>query len=205
MNENFLKELAAKKPTPGGGGVAALLGAISSALGCMVCNFTIGKKKYAKYDEENQRLLNILNKNMVKFEELIELDAKAFEPLSKAYRLPSENDEEKKKKEEIIEPLLINSAMVPLKVMRLCGQTLEIISKLLNQSSVLVLSDVGVAASCCKSCIDSAALNVFINTKLLKNKQKREEIEKETHEIVRKYSNISEDIYGKVKINLCEE
>ena len=205
MNENFLKDLADKKPTPGGGGVAALLGSLTSALGCMVCNFTIGKKKYIEYDEENKKILEELTNNMDKFNEYITLDAKVFMPLSEAYKLPSNTDEEKLEKQKVLEPLLINSAMVPLNVMRLCAKTLELIDKLLNQSSVIVLSDVGVAASCAKSCIESAALNVFINTKLLNNKAQKEEIEKETIEILNKYLNLSDKIYKEVKNKLYKE
>lgn len=205
MNENFLNDLAAKKPTPGGGGVAALLGSLSSALGCMVCNFTIGKKKYLEYDEENKKILNNLTENINRFNEYIELDAKAFEPLSEAYKLPSNTEKEKKEKIRIIEPLLVNSAMVPLNVMRLCADTLEVMNKLLNQSSIIVLSDVGVAVSCAKACIDSAALNVFINTKLLNDKVKKDEIEKETIEIINKYSDIADKIYIEVKNRLYKE
>ena len=205
MNENFLNDLADKKPTPGGGGVAALLGSLTSALGCMVCNFTIGKKKYIEYDEENKKILEELTNNMDKFNEYITLDAKVFMPLSEAYKLPSNTDEEKLEKQKVLEPLLINSALVPLNVMRLCAKTLELIDKLLNQSSVIVLSDVGVAASCAKSCIESAALNVFINTKLLNNKSQKEEIEKETIEILNKYLNLSDKIYKEVKNKLYKE
>ena len=87
----FVDVLASKSAVPGGGGAAALVGAIGMALGSMVCNLTIGKKKYAEYEESVKEILTKaaeIEKNLLN---MIDEDAKNFLPLSKAYGLPNFN------------------------------------------------------------------------------------------------------------------
>lgn len=202
MNEEFLKDLAAKKPIPGGGGVAALLGALTNALGSMVCNYTIGKKKFLEYDEENTEFLNKFNENILKFEEYIKKDAEVFYPLSQAYSLPKDFNEDGKNKQDILNPLLKNAAIVPLEVMELCKDTLDMLAKLLHQSSSIVISDVGVAASCARACIESASLNVYINTKCISDEEEKEKLEKRANDVLEKYLDISDRIFEEVKNSL---
>lgn len=202
MNENFLKDLADKKPTPGGGGVAALLGALVNALGSMVCNYTIGKKKFAEFDEENTLFLKEFNENIAKFEEYITKDAEVFYPLSECYSLPKDYDENGKTREDILNPLLKNAAKVPLEVMELCAKTLDMLEKLLDRSSSIVVSDVGVAAATARACIESASLNVYINTKSITIEDERKALEKRAEEVLNKYIDISDSIFKKVKERL---
>lgn len=202
MNENFLKDLADKKPTPGGGGVAALLGALVNALGSMVCNYTIGKKKFAEFDEENTLFLKEFNENIAKFEEYITKDAEVFYPLSECYSLPKDYNENGKTREDILNPLLKNAAKVPLEVMELCAKTLDMLEKLLDRSSSIVVSDVGVAAATARACIESASLNVYINTKSITIEDERKALEKRAEEVLNKYIDISDSIFKKVKERL---
>lgn len=202
MNENFLKDLADKKPIPGGGGVAALLGALANALGSMVCNYTIGKKKFAEFDKENIIFLEKFNKNITKFEEYITKDAEVFYPLSKCYSLPKDYVENGKTKEDILNPLLVNAALVPLEVMELCAETLDMLEVLLDRSSSIVVSDVGVAAATARACIESASLNVYINTKDITILEEKKVLEKRAEIVLGKYINVSERIFEKVKEKL---
>lgn len=95
---SFLEQLSSKSPTPGGGGAAGLGGAVGTALGEMVVNLTLGKKKYAEVEEEMQSILQSLSQIREEFMRLADEDAAVFAPLAEAYALPSKTEEEKKKK-----------------------------------------------------------------------------------------------------------
>jgi len=116
----FVEVLASKSAVPGGGGAAALVGAIGMALGSMVCNLTIGKKKYAEYEESVKEILvnaGQIEKNLLN---MIDQDAECFLPLSKAYGLPTSTEEEKKIKEETMENALKVACEVPISIVRVC-------------------------------------------------------------------------------------
>ena len=102
----FVNLLASKSAVPGGGGAAALVGAIGMALGSMVCNLTIGKKKYAEYEDSVKEILVKAGEIEEKLLSMIDEDANNFLPLSKAYGLPTSTEEEKKIKEETMENAL---------------------------------------------------------------------------------------------------
>ena len=91
----FVEVLASKAPVPGGGGASALVGAIGTALGNMVGSLTVGKKKYADVEEEMWELKKKADELQKELLHLIERDAEVFEPLSKAYGMPRETEEEK--------------------------------------------------------------------------------------------------------------
>ena len=113
----YLEVLASKAPTPGGGSAAAVYGAVGTALGEMVGNLTTGKKKFAIYEEEIQKILVRLQEARMDFIRLEKADEQAFEPLSEVYRMKAETDEEKKVKEERMEECLKAAAKVPMEVM----------------------------------------------------------------------------------------
>ena len=111
----FVDVLASKAPVPGGGGAAALVGAIGMALGSMVCNLTTGKKKYAQYEEAIQEILVKAGKLQEELLSMIDKDAEGFYPLSKAYGLPTSTEEEKQYKAETMEKCLkVACASLPL-------------------------------------------------------------------------------------------
>ena len=101
--EAFLEVLSSKQPVPGGGGASALAGALGNALGRMVGNLTIGKKKYADVEEEIQGLLSRMEKMQAQFVALADRDAEVFAPLAQCYSLPSATPEEKAYKEKVME------------------------------------------------------------------------------------------------------
>lgn len=181
---SYIELLSSKNPIPGGGGVAALNAALSAALISMVCNLTIGKKKFLEIEEKIIEIRERAVKKHQSFLELADEDAKVFLPLSKAYSLKSNSDEERKKKEEIIEPLLLSAALVPLKVMTESFSLIDDLEFLLNNSSNLAISDVGAAALNLQNAISCAILNVKINTKYMTDKYKKEEIEEKAKKII---------------------
>lgn len=190
----FLDKLASKSPTPGGGGASALVGAIGIALGNMTGSLTVGKPKYASVEadivEMNKRS-EILRNELY---ELIERDAQAFMPVSKAYTI-SKDDPTRCK---VMETALVGAAEVPLEIMRKCCEALEIIEEYAQKGSVIAISDAGCAASMCKAAIESAALNVFVNTKSMSDRKTADAMNCEVQKMLREYSNKAMGIYDAI-------
>ena len=192
--DKFLAELASSAPTPGGGGAAALCGALGIALGNMVGSLTMGKKKYADVQEDIEALNARAQALCADFVALIDADAEAFAPLSRAYSIPKDAPG----RDEIMESALLRAAEPPLEIMRKCAEALDVIADYAAKGSALAISDAGCAAALCGAALQAAALNVRINTKSMKNRAAAEEIDAETDELLQKYSTIAQEIYKRV-------
>lgn len=192
--EKFLEALASSAPTPGGGGAAALCGALGIALGNMVGNLTLGKKKYADVQEDIAALNQRAEAIRADFVALIDADAEAFAPLSRAYSIPKDDPA----RDEIMEPALLKAAEAPLEIMRKCAEALELISGYAAKGSALAISDAGCAAALCGAAMEAAALNVKINTKSMKNRAVADNINAEMNELLQKYFVLSQEIYNDV-------
>lgn len=163
--EEFASKLASKDAVPGGGGASALVGALGAALASMVGNLTVGKPRYAAVEEDVRKLTVRANAAREKLLALIAEDARAFEPLSKAYGIPRDDPD----RESIMEAALRRASEPPLEMMRVCAEVVEILSGLIDKGSVLAVSDVGVGAALAGAAMKGASLNVFINTGLMKD------------------------------------
>lgn len=192
--DKFLAELASSAPTPGGGGAAALCGALGIALGNMVGSLTLGKKKYADVQEDITALNSRAEALRADFAALIDADAEAFAPLSRAYSIPKDSPG----RDEIMESALLRAAEPPLEIMRKCAEALDVIADYAAKGSALAISDAGCAAALCGAALQAAALNVRINTKSMKNRAAAEEIDAETDKLLQKYSTIAQEIYKRV-------
>ena len=142
--QEFLNELSSNAPTPGGGGASALAGALGTALGEMVANLTVGKKKYAPVEGEMQEYLKQMEALQGAFTALADQDALVFAPLAQCYRLPSGTEEEKAEKELKMEECLLNASLVPIEIMERAVDMLEILDNLAQKGSRMAVSDVGV-------------------------------------------------------------
>ena len=182
VTEEFLAELSSKKPTPGGGGAAALGGAAGVSLGQMVINLTLGKKKYADVEEEMKELLEQLETLKAEFLHLADEDARVFAPLAAAYGLPGTTDEEKKRKAEVLEGHLLTASLVPLHVMEDAQKALVIMDILAEKGSRMAVSDVGVGVQFIRTALTGAVMNVWINTKSMKDREKAEELNRQADE-----------------------
>lgn len=174
MNEScsrFLAELASKAPTPGGGGTAALVGAAGVALCNMVGNLTTGKKKYAAVEEKIQALNAKAESLRKELEALVQEDAEAFAPLAAAYGLPKDTPEQAADKERVMETALTRAALVPIKIMQKCLEGITLAYSYAVDGSTMAISDAGCAAVLCKAALQAASLNVFVNTKLMTNRE----------------------------------
>lgn len=195
MNLNeFLEQLASAAPVPGGGGASALAGALGIALSNMVGSLTVGKKKYAAVEDE----IRDLNEKAAALREellcLVEKDAEVFEPLSKAYGIPKEDPT----REEVMANVLKAAAEVPLAIMKKCCEALDLIAVYAEKGSVLAVSDAGCAASLCRAAMESAALNVYINTKSMADRQLAETLNREVCAMLQEYSQKADAIYQSV-------
>ncbi|WP_286315185.1 cyclodeaminase/cyclohydrolase family protein [Romboutsia ilealis] len=195
----FVNVLASKSAVPGGGGAAALVGAIGMALGSMVCNLTIGKKKYAEYEESIKEILVKAREIEKKLLSMIDKDAKNFIPLSKAYGLPNSTEEEKKIKEEIMENALKVACEVPIDIVRVCFDAIKLHEDLVDKGSKLAISDVGVGVQCLRAAILSGQLNVVININSIKDMEYVEAIRKEVNSVVEEGVKICDEVYAKVE------
>ena len=169
--EKFLAELASKAPTPGGGGTAALVGAAGVALGNMVGSLTTGKKKYAAVEEKIQALNAKAETLRKELEALVQEDAEAFAPLAAAYGLPKDTPEQAADKERVMETALTRAALVPIKIMQKCLEGITLAYSYAVDGSTMAISDAGCAAVLCKAALQAASLNVFVNTKLMTNRE----------------------------------
>lgn len=195
----FLEELESKKPIPGGGSVSALLGAISTALGNMVLNLSLGKKKYEEYEEENINTLNELSKIQKKFKEIYKEDMENFELLSEAYKIKPQNEEESQNRKKMIEIRTLNAIDPPLNAIDESIKVLNLLEQTIDKTTKLAISDIGIAALCTKSCLEGSLLNIIINTKMLSDEKKANKIKKEAYEKVEKGVKLANKIYESVK------
>lgn len=198
----FLEELSSEKPTPGGGGAAALGGAQGVALGEMVINLTLGKKKYADVEEEMQLLLVRLEEIRAEFLRLADEDARVFAPLAAAYGLPSGTEEEKKHKEEVLETHLLAASLIPKTVMEQAVEAIKIMDILAHKGSRLAVSDVGVGVSFLRTALLGAKMNVSINTKFMKQRETARQLDQEASAIAETGRKLSDEIYANVEAAL---
>ena len=193
----FVEVLASDAPAPGGGGAAALAGALGTALGNMVGSLTVGKKKYADVQDEILALkakCDALQKELL---DQVEADDKGFVPLAKAYGIPKDDPS----RPEILEKATVTACAVPMHIMELCCQSLDCIAVFAEKGSRLAVSDAGCAAVLCKAAMQAASLNVFINTKSLRNRDTAEELNRQANVMLNKYCCVADDIYEEVREN----
>lgn len=194
----FSEKLASKDPVPGGGGAAALVGALGAALASMVANLTIGKKKYAAYEDDIKQCLERSEALRARLLSLIDKDAEAFEPLSRAYSIPKDDPD----RERITEEALKLACTAPMDIMRAAAEAAGLLGELVEKGSSLAVSDVGCAAVCCKAAVQSASLSVYINTKSMTDRQYAAAIEKEAEEIIARCSAEADSAYERVLAKL---
>ena len=193
----FVEVLASNAPVPGGGGAAALVGAIGTALGNMVGSLTVGKKKYADVEAEIIALKEKCDSLQKDLLDQVPADAVGFEPLAKAYGIPKDDPN----RDKILEDATIVACAVPMKIMELCCEAIEAIAVFAAKGSRLAVSDAGCGAVCCKAALQSASLNVFINTKSLKNREVAEEMNAKANGMLDKYCAMADEIFAGVRAN----
>ncbi|MEW6081980.1 MAG: cyclodeaminase/cyclohydrolase family protein [Bacillota bacterium] len=188
----FLAALASKAPVPGGGGAAAMGGAIGMALSNMVGNLTVGKKKYADFEEEVKELLARGDKIIEELKGLVDKDAEVFEPLSEAYGLPKDTPEEARIKEETLEACSKVACSVPLEIMRKSCEGIRIHERMGQIGSRIAISDVGCGVTFLKSALISGYLNVVINLNTIKDEAYVSEVSREIDQMLDEGSRVAD-------------
>lgn len=200
--KEFLAVLSSKQPTPGGGGASALAGALGAALGLMVGNLTVGKKKYADVEADVLAMMERLEGMREEMVCLADEDAKVFAPLAAAYSLPANSEEEKARKAQVMEEKLLAASLVPVRIMELAVEVLAILEELEKKGSVMAVSDVGVAAQFARTAVTGAVMNVYINTKSMKNREKAGEINDRAGKAMEEGLRLADQVYGSVLARL---
>ena len=191
----FVTVLASNEPAPGGGGAAALVGAIGTALGNMVGALTVGKKKYADVEAEIVALMKKCDALQAELLDQVPADAEGFLPLAKAYGIPKDDPT----RETVLEEATVIACKVPVRIMELCCQALDAIKAFADKGSRLAVSDAGCGAVIVKSALQAASLNVFINTKTLKNRAYADGLNAKCLAMLDNYGKLADEIFETVK------
>ena len=189
----FLEVLASKAPVPGGGGAAAMGGAIGMALSNMVGNLTVGKKKFADVEDEVMALLEQGSQIIEDLQKLVDRDAEVFEPLSRAYGLPKDTPEEAAHKEKVMEDCSIEACSVPMEIMRKAYAGIKIHERMGQIGTKLAISDVGCGVIFLKAALISGQLNVMINLGAIKSKTFLDETNKEMEHLLKEGNRIADE------------
>jgi len=196
--KDFLQALSSKEPTPGGGGASALVAAVSCSLCSMVANLTTGKKKYAEYQDRIDEYLKVLAQKNEILQADIEKDAKAFAPLAAAYSL----DKATPGYDDIMEKALLDAATAPKEILEDIYSLIPIIEDLAYIGSRLAISDVAVAATCLEAALEGCVLNIYINTKSMKDRRVAGELNAYAGKLVKNGVERLEKVYNDIETAL---
>lgn len=200
--KQFMETLGSDAPAPGGGSASALGGAMGISLVKMVTELTIGKKKYAEYEEE----MVAIRKEAARLQEAlliaIDKDTESFNGVSAVFAMPKETDEEKAKRSQALQEALKDATIVPFDVMVLLVDALRLTSRAIGKSNTNAASDLGVGAVQAKAALQGAWLNVLINISGIKDETFTTEYRQKGEELLNVGSRLADDIYKEIEASL---
>ena len=176
----FAAALASAAPVPGGGGAAALAGALAVSLGAMAARLSAGRKKTEAEREALEERIAAADELRQRLLELIDRDAEGFAPLARAYALSKEDPQRREK----LRNASLRACEAPMEMLRRCGETAELLTQLRERVSPLLISDLGCAAALCRGALESAAMNVWVNTRGLPEDPEARALNEETRQIL---------------------
>ena len=191
----FVEVLASDAPAPGGGGAAALVGSVGTALGNMMASMTLGKKKYADVQDEIIAVKAKCDALQTELLNQVEADEVNFLPLARAYAIPKDDPD----REKIMAEATVVACATPLRIMELCGEAIECIAVVAEKGSRLAVSDAGCGAVMCKAAMQAASLNVFTNTKGMKDRSVAEELNRRANDLLEKYCPMADGVFETVR------
>ena len=199
---SFVNLLGSDAPAPGGGSTAALEGSLGAALTAMVSAVTMGRKKYAEYEElaieTNEKASALKEAFLIAMDH----DTAVFNEFTEALALPKESPEEKAARSAAMQTALEKCTDSPFRMMLLCIQALELTASILGRSNANAMSDLGVAALSLGAAIRGAWLNVLINVGSLKNEELAAFYKAEGKRLVDRGTALSEELYHKIETAL---
>ena len=194
----FTRFLASAEPVPGGGGAAALVGALGVALGNMVAALTLGKPKYTEVEAEVAELRRRGEALQERLLEQINADAEGFRPLAEAYKLPKDEP----RRAEILEQATLRACGTPMEIMELGVAVISVIAELASKGSRMAVSDAGCAAVAVRAAVEMAYLNLLINTRSLRGRDQAEALNARGQELLTKVGRQAEEVWSQVKEGL---
>lgn len=196
--KEFNEKLSSSVPTPGGGAVSALISTVAISLSLMVANLTLGKQKYKEYEDEINNIVKKAEKSKNKFYELITKDEEAYLELSRAYKISKEDSN----RDKILEESLIKASSVPLLLLTEINDIIYVVENLMLKGNKNAISDIAISALLFESAAKSSLINIYINTKSMKDINKAKELNKKGEEITNEIINITEKVSNEVKKEL---
>lgn len=196
----FADVLASKAAVPGGGSAAAMAGALGVALGSMVGNLTVGRKKYAAYEDDLKRMIADGEEIRSRLLALVQADGDNYEPMMAAYAIPKDDPS----RPEAIKKVTIDACSAPMEMMRWTCKAIDLLEEMLEKGSVTLVSDTGCGALCCYAALRSAAMNIFVNTKSLADREIAGKLDGEANEMIRVYgakaSKIADEVDSRLRV-----
>jgi formiminotetrahydrofolate cyclodeaminase len=186
----FADALASRRPVPGGGGAAAYVGALAAALCSMVGEYTLGKKRYACYEEDIREMLAAAETMRHRLVQLVDEDAEAFYPLSQAYALSKDDPS----RDEVLERATKHAIMAPYEMMHQLCDLIELLEEMGTKGSRMLLSVVGSGALLARGALEAASLNVFVNTRSMTDRAWADRIEAECEQMLLDYRQRAEAV-----------
>lgn len=196
--KEFNEVLFSKEPVPGGGGASAVVASLAASLGGMVINLTSGKAKFKEFEDELADLKGKLDCLKDELLDGVNKDAEAFKPLSVAYSLPKDDPLRDIKLDECLKV----AADAPYSLLMKVCETITVLNRLKDISSKLAISDVATGAVFANAALYGCAINVKVNTSLMKDRDHAGDLERQVNKMVKKYSEIAMSIYNSVEERL---
>lgn len=195
----FSDVLSSKAPVPGGGGASAVAAAVGASLGQMVASLTLGKKRYADVQGRIEELIPRFEAVRDELLVLADEDAKAFEPLSRAYGLPKGTEEERAHKAEVMEAALRSACEPPLKIMKKTCEAIDLVDEVSRIGTRIAISDAGAGATLLSAALKAVSLNIFINAKSMVDREYAEDLLSHTQEMLDEGCKKADDAYVRVE------
>ena len=190
----FSAEVGSRSPVPGGGGAAAYAGALGAALGVMASELTRGKKKYMEHTAELDRIISGLDALRAELVALVDGDAEAFEPLSRAYAIPHGVPG----RSEEMERCLRRAAESPMRIVRCCCRCIALLAELSDMCAPLSVSDAATGVTLCRAALLGGAMNVRVNTHYMREREYAAALDGETACLIAEYGALAEEVYDKI-------
>ena len=201
----YLDDAAAAQPTPGGGSVSALVGAVGASMAQMAANFTLSRKKFADVHDEVAQLLDAVKESADELLSCMDDDVAAYAGVSEAYGLPRKTDGEKTARTDAIQNALVTAMEPPMRIARACNAIAARLGRLARIANPMLISDVGVAAALIKGALFGARLNVDINLLSLKDVELKSRTTVELNSLMSEARLRLDEAYGYVALKLGDK
>lgn len=192
----FVEAISTREPIPGGGSVAALVGAMGAALSTMVASLTLGSKKYIAVEADMERNIQEIHKIQTELVDLVQKDIDNFEPLAKLYKMRSKDPEEKARIREMKQKALYEACLAPMEIIKKCGRAIELAQEFAVKGNKVVIADSGSSAVLCKAAMQAASFNIYINTNMMKDKELAKKINGECAQRIVYYGALADSVFG---------